>query len=242
MIRLPFHKIRFHSTAFLPIYYLIVIGLLGFVVLLQLFMSFQVMAFNSRPAPSLVQMVDGKVIKTSSVAADFRTPEVINNVVQNWATLTLSWSGLLPNGSPDPGIDAGGSQIPTSTWTVSFLLSEDFRQNFLEKLAAVHARVRGQQAQTALQILHISEPKVIATSPNKWQVNLISNLLLIRGGTVETFLPFNKKIFLQTVPLPTKELSSVTSPIQKVVEAAREAGVEIYKIQDLPPETDFSNP
>lgn len=232
-MRLPFQKIKFHSTTFLPIYYLIVIGLLLFLTLLTLFNGVQLSALKNKPAPSLVQMVDGKVVKTAPVDANYRSPEVIKRVVQDWAVMTMSWSGKLPNGSPDPGVEFNGVRVPTVTWTASFILSEDFRRKFLEKLYQISNRVAQDGAQTALSIVHITSPKPISNT-GQWRVDVISNLLIFQGNKQESFLPFNKQIYLSTVPLPTNSLTEINSPIQKAVEAAREAGLEIYRIEDLP--------
>ncbi len=233
-MRLPFQKVSFSSTAFLPVYYLFNAGMLGFLAFFTLINTFQIASLRNKPAPSLVQMVDGKVYKVNPADADYRSPEVLKRLVQDWATLTLTWSGQLPDGKPDPGRDINGSKVPTSAWEASFVLSEDFRAKFLESLSQISSKVGQQRGRTALQIQQISLPKLIANHPNQWQVDIVANILIVNPGYQESFIPFNKRIFLQAVPLPTKSLQDVSTPLQKIVERCREAGLEIYKIQDLP--------
>lgn len=214
--------------------------------LLGLFVGFfngvQANILVRKPVPVLVQLVDGRALKVAPEEALHREPQVIDRLVREWSTLTLNWSGKFPNGDPDRGMNVGGGKkIPTSPWVASFILSEDFRSGFLKYLAEnwVKPGVFEGQIQTALQVEQIRQPKSVIDKqgrplPGHWQVEMVANLLEFDlAQPIGTPSTFNKRLFLRAVPPPLYPLIDTGSEIQKAVYKLRQAGLEIYHIEDL---------
>ena len=232
-IQIPFKKQRFRSSNILPLFLLAMFFIQVLLLLLVFFNGVQISKIANRPAPALVQLIDGQVLKVAPAAANHRESVVIDRLVREWATLTMNWSGRFPNGEPDPGVDVGNGKAPSSAWVASFVLSEDFRGGFIKQIAQmVPTGVFEGRTQTVLQIEHISWPQLL--SPGQWQVNIVANLLTIDlAKPIGQPIEFNKQIFLQAVPPPLYPLSDGGSELQKAVYKLRQAGLEIFQIEDL---------
>ncbi len=217
------------------------LAILGGVITLMLMMFFtgiQLSALSHNPAPSLVQLVDGQVLQVGAAQANSREPAVISRLVHQWATLTYNSSGKLPNGDADPGIDVGDNQkVTTASWEAAFVLSDDFRREFLKGMAELMAKIPAYQVfqgqkQTVLKLDEQLSPRSIGSG--KWEVDLISHLLVLDvGQPLGEPVTINKKIFLRAVPPPLYPLKYALSVLQRAVYALRETGLEIFLIEDL---------
>ncbi|MGB3656263.1 MAG: hypothetical protein WBA41_34315, partial [Rivularia sp. (in: cyanobacteria)] len=124
------------------------IHLITFFLLILLIGSYS--QLNKKPPPSLVQLETGKGIKLAPLGNVERTPQVVSRFVSDTMTLMMNWSGNLPpttieeNAKPikDKGVNIGerglrGSKVTSGAWQASYALSEDFRKDFLKKLASI---------------------------------------------------------------------------------------------------------
>lgn len=206
--------------------------------LMVFFTGIQLSALSHEPPPSLVQLVNGEVLQVGAKPANSREPAVISRLVHQWGTLTYNWSGKLPNGDSDPGIDIdSGQKVTTAVWEAAFVLSDDFRREFLKGMAGLMAKIPAYQVfqgqkQTVLKLDEELSPRSIG--PGKWEVDLISHLLVLDvGQPIGDPVTINKKIFLRAVPPPLYPLKDALSALQQAVYALRTTGLEIYLIQDL---------
>lgn len=220
-------------------------------VLVILFGELYLMARLSRkPAPSLVQLVDGRAIQTAPQGHLERTPETIRRFLNETMTLMFSWSGTLPpetveeakSPKPDSGVlvqnkQMRGNRVTTATWEASFALAEDFRKPFVEKLATLTPDSVFDKKGTKglLVIRRIGEPQAIA--PGKWKVAVIANLILFSSqDRVGSAIPFNKEVFVAATTPPTQPLAEKADGLEQIVYRTRQAGLEIYAMRDLPKE------
>ena len=198
---------------------------------------------SNKPPPTLVQSADGSVMRVSPLASHERTPEVIQRFTGETLSLLMNWSGRLPaktveeaqNVQRDPGVPVktakGDRKVSSAAYQASFALSEDFRKEFLQKIAELTPpEVFAGQAQVLLVPREVGIPEKIGEG--RWKVKLIANLLTFRGGdNVGTPLAFNKEIFLQSVDSPQPPQES--TDLAKAVYQIRQSGLEIYSIRDL---------
>lgn len=201
---------------------------------------------SKKPAPSLVQMIDGQAIQVAPMAHLDRTPETIRRFVSDTMTLMFNWSGTLPPETveearlpkKDPGVPVktakGETKVATATWQASFALSETFRSDFVQKVAEMMpADVFGDSStQVLLVVRRVSDPEEV--EEGKWKVDLVSNLIVFnRGDRMGKAIAFNKEIFLMAVDPPAQPLGENASPLEQVAYRVRQAGLEIYAIRDL---------
>ncbi|WP_083636832.1 hypothetical protein [Leptolyngbya sp. 'hensonii'] len=226
---------------------ILAIGTLSLHVLICLFMLLLYGAYSRlsrKPVPTLVQLADGRAIKTAPLDAQERTPDTVRNFVATTLTLMLNWSGKLPPQTGeeartpklDPGIpihtlQAGERRVATATWQATFALSERFRPEFLQKLAELTPPgVFTGSTQVALVPLEISYPKKVAVG--KWKIKLVANLLVFNArDNVGKAIPFNKEIFVQAIDTPNPPPETTT--LAQAIYTVRQAGLEIYAIRDL---------
>lgn len=241
MHRLPFDRPRFHSSNFIPLTQLAILAIAILLLLMVFYMGMQLSALARKPPPSLVQLVDGQVLQVAPAPTDYREPGVVSRVAQEWETLTYNWSGKLPNGKADPGINIGkGKKVTTATWDAAFLLSEDFRREFLQGIAEIvppeifECPDRGVcQLQTVLQIDQLLPPKPIGQG--QWSVDSIGHLIAFNlSQPIGEPMPINKRIRLKAIPPPRYPLEKGLSPLQQAAYHLRKAGVEIFLIEDIP--------
>jgi len=234
-MKLPFPSTRFPSRNFLPLFVLLSVTLQFLLLLLLLFQGIQLTRLENQPPPSLVQMVDGRVLKVAAAAPNERSPEVLTRLVKQWATMTFNWSGQLPSGEPDPGVEVKDDlKIPTAAWAASFMLSEDFRVGFLESLADYTAAGLFKPNQTTVLQFQppLLEPEPLA--PGQWKVSFVANLLVFeKGQPLGKPTPINKTVYLRVAPQPEFALPEEASEIQKAVYAMRDSGLQIYQVEDF---------
>lgn len=204
----------------------------------------------SRPPAPAVQMVDGSVIKVTSLQGDDRPASVVRDFVVSTLGGLLTWRSTLPpqtaeelkNPQPDPGIEVitnGGSavgRVSTGTWKAAFGINSSFRANLLATIARM-----GQQAGVTsgtAQVVWV--PRTITVKgkvENCWNVNVISDLNIVNvAGTSGKSIPFNKEVKVCTTTVLRKTEAEKLYPQPGLADAAIEArasGLEIVSITGL---------
>ena len=224
-------------------------GVLLFLLFIQFIFLYRI---SSRPVPTLVQLLDGRAIQVKETEMLQRSPETIRRFVSETMTLMFDWSGNLPpetveearSPQSDPGVPIeikGGKdgRVTTSSWEASFALSEDFRRGFIERVADLTPSgvfSENRQSQGVMVLKRVSMPEEIA--PGEWKVILISNLYLFSSNDqAGSNIPYNREIYVRAVDPPSLPLAEKSSALERVVFRARQSGLEIYKIRDLPRES-----
>lgn len=237
------------SSNVLTLFVLATLGLQGFLFLQTTFNTIWIAKLARRPAPTLVELVDGRSVQVGAEASLYRSPQNIQYFVSQIATMlfsasgTLEGSGAVPKSTLkptlDPGVELSGNsfrgkrKVTTTAWEASFALSEEFRSAFLPELAQITpAGAFNGTTQTVLVINHLSEPEPIEAG--KWKLKMIANLYTFTAGDrVGKAVPVNKDIYVRAVYVTPQPLPDLASEIQRVVYNARAAGLEIYRFGDL---------
>ncbi|NJO64985.1 MAG: hypothetical protein HC836_44800 [Richelia sp. RM2_1_2] len=216
--------------------------LITFFLLILLYGSYS--QLNQKPPPSLVQLETGKAVKVAPLGNTERTPQVVSRFVSDTMILMMNWSGTLPpitveeNAEPlqDKGVDmvergARGNKVTSGAWQASYALSEDFRKEFLQKLASMTPQgVFKGTTQVVLIPLSIQSPTKI--EEGKWKVKMIANLNVFdQTNNLGEVIPFNKEIFVRAVVAPSSPVN--TSDLAALIYQVRASGLEIYAMRDL---------
>jgi len=228
---------RIHSSDILPLAFA---GLSVGAVMLSFSMLWLAVSFNrlaGQKPPTLVQQVDGRTFTARAADAQYREPEVIRQVVSDWAVMTFTW-GKLPGNTESPtdyGIKViSGDRVSAAAWEASFLLAPDFRDAFLSTLAneVIPAGVFEGQVSAVLIPQHISPPQAIGEG--RWQVDLVATRIIFEASNPSgTTLPFNRRITVRAVEPPGSPLITDASEYQKVAYRLLESGVQIEAIQPI---------
>ncbi len=199
---------------------------------------------SKKAPPSLVQLDTGKAVTVAPLGNKERTPQVVSKFVSDTMILMMNWSGTKPPTSVeeatkpvlDPGVGisttgSGTRKIATAAWQAGFALSEDFRKEFLAKLAEITPNgIFKASTQVALVPLEIQTPQKIAEG--KWKVKMVANLIVFdKGNNLGNVIPFNKEIFVQAVEAP--EFPGEKGGVAAIIYQVRSSGLEIYAIRDL---------
>jgi hypothetical protein len=237
-------KRRFDSSDILPLFAIGTLGIQVIVLLLTLGGLVSLSAIARKPAPAMVQLVDGRSVAMEPVDHQTRTPESIRRFLKESLSLMFTWTAKIPaanststtNASAtvnDPGIAIGNGRITTATWQASFSLKEDFRTPFLEQVAKMTPpSVFGSGAQAVLSFESVSDPKPIQTG--EWQVDVVANLLIFDPQHPQGLaIPFNKSIFLRAIEPTTDPLPEQSTPIQKALYQVQQSGLQITEMHDL---------
>ncbi|MDX2244966.1 MAG: hypothetical protein NW224_30185 [Leptolyngbyaceae cyanobacterium bins.302] len=235
------HKRRLDSSDILPLF---AVGTL-FLQVINLFLNsgstVGVWTLAHKPAPAMVQLLDGHSVAMEPIDHNARSPELIRQFVKSSMGLMFKWSTALPaneeTGSNstlrDPGVAIGGKRITTASWQASAVFSEDFRTPFLEEIAKLTPQgVFGGSTQGLLNITSISDPQPIAAG--KWKIDLVAHLMIYDSAhPAGRSIPFNKSIFIRAIEPAIDPLPENSTPIQKAIYQMRQDGLEIIEIQDL---------
>jgi hypothetical protein len=237
---------RFDSSDILPLFALGTLGLQVLILLLVFGNMYNTWSMAHKPAPSMVQLVDGKSVAMEPVDHLARTPEDVRRFVKDTMALMFTWSSKIasngdtantPTNNPatviDPGVPLQNGKVTTASWQSSFALKEDFRTQFLNEVAKMTpATVFGSGAQSVLSFESVSDPKPLKTGT--WQVDVVANLLIFDTAHPQGLaIPFDKSIFVSAVEPTTNPLPDNSTPIQKALYRVQENGLQITEIQDL---------
>lgn len=241
------HK-RFTTNDALGLFALGTFGLhlLTFFVLILLYGAYS--NLSKKAPPSLVQLNTGTAIAVAPLGSKERTPQVVKKITIDTMTLMMNWSGTKPPSTVeeatkpiiDPGVEihttaAGRGKVATAAWQAGFAISEDFRKEFLAKLAEITPNgVFRNTTQVALVPLEIQEP--IKITDGKWKVKMVANLVVFdKGNNLGDIISFNKEIFVQAVEVPEYPVDKISdkNSIAAIIYQMRSSGLEIYAIRDL---------
>jgi hypothetical protein len=239
------------SGNLLTLFVLATLGLQGLLFLQTTFNTLWIAKLARQPAPTLVQLVDGRSIQVGAETSLYRSPQAIQYFVSQIATMLFSASGTV-EGAPavsqkdlkpklDTGVELTGSsfrgkrRVTTAALEASFALSEDFRSTFLPELAEITpVGVFSGTTQTVLVINYLSEPEPIEVG--KWKLKMIANLYIFTGGDrIGKAVPVNKDIYVRAVYVTPQPLPESATETQRAVYNTRAAGLEIYRFGDLAP-------
>jgi len=194
-------------------------------------------------APPRLVVKDGKTMGVIAIGSLERKPETIHNFTKEIFTLMLTWTGHIKgkNGQsfPDPGAtitSLGNKKLPLVAWQSRFALSGNYRLEFMKYLASIipSDAIFNERIDVVFLPGNISTP--IKLEEGHWQVNLVSELLVIKDGETLKRIPFNKKVFLKAVEPPNYQnipIEDAHDAILATVSAIRQPGLEIERIEDL---------
>jgi hypothetical protein len=211
--------------------------------------SFMSSMANRAPSP-VVQMVDGSVIKTTTLQGDDRPTAVVRDFVVSTLGGLLTWRSTLPpqtaeelkNPQFDPGVQVisnnnSGGRVSTATWKASLGVNPSFRTNLLTMIATM-SREAGITESTNNQVVWIPRSVVVKSKNGTcWIVNVVSDMTFI--GTVGTSgksIPFNKEVQVCTSAVLRKTEAEKLYTQPGLADAALEAkasGLEITSISSL---------
>jgi hypothetical protein len=130
----------------------------------------------------------------------------------------------------DTGVQLKNGKVTTSTYNSSFGLSEDFRQEFLDiRSKDTPPGVFTGNIQQLLLVEHLSKPQAVGRG--KWKLDMVAQLLLLRGKVKLRAIPFHRTIFVRSVEIPT--LPPKPTKLEQIIFEARKEGLEIYLIKEL---------
>jgi hypothetical protein len=227
---------KFNSSDILPLAFLILASgqaVFAFT-LIWLGVSFSKLA--DQPPSTLVQQVDGRAFTVRAEDHWYREPEVIRKTVSDWSMLTFSW-GKAPGKqgtAQDEGVEVKDDRVPTSAWEASFLLTPDYRDAFLEKLAAdvVPADVFTGKVSGVLVIQTISPPQALGAG--RWRVDMVATRILFDVANPSGIsIPFNRTFYLTAIDPPRNPLKEDATEYQRVVYQTLAAGLQIEEIRPL---------
>ena len=233
----PINLPPIHSSDILPMAFAgLSVGVLMLSVS-QFWLAVSVSRLSNRQAPTLVQQVNGQAYTVRPADYRYREPEVIRKAVSDWAMMTFTW-GQLP-GDRQPPVDdgvkvAGGKRIPTAAWEASFMLAPDFRDAFLQTLAAevIPEGVFDGRVSAVLIPQHVSPPEAIGDG--RWQVDLIATRILFdEANPSGTTIPFNRRVTLQAVDPPNTPLIPEATDYQQVAYRLLEGGLQIQELRPI---------
>lgn len=194
----------------------------------------------NKPAPTLVQQVDGRAFTVRPADVHYREPEVIQRLVSDWAVMTFTWGSLPGEEAPqvEEGIEVvGNERVTESAWEASFILTTDFRDTFLQQLATKVTPPAVFEGQVSAVIIpqQISPPQVV--SEGLWQVDLIATRILFDANNPSgTTIPFNRRFYVRAIEPPGIPLIDNASHYQQMVYRLLESGLQIEEIRPLNPE------
>lgn len=230
------------SDNLLPLFVVISLALSAVNLLLLLSLAVATVRVAGRPAPRLVQLVDGRSVLTEPMGHLERSPETIRMFTRNALSMMFTWRAVtqvsdatgVAQPTVDPGVDIDGNlKVTTKSWQSSFAFSEDFRGPFLAAVAGMTPEdVFANKAQSVFNIESLSEPVLV--SEGEWLVDVVANLIIFDQASPRgRAIPFNKTIRVRAIEPPSDPLASDASPIQQAVYQVRTAGLEITEMTEL---------
>jgi hypothetical protein len=240
-------KVNKGSGGFTALLALLSVGFSGLALILHIVVVGSIINIAKKPAPSLVQLVDGQAIEVAAIDSNDRSLKTIQSFTTESLTMLMSWTNELPvaNGEPkviDQGSlvktkDGSDKRITTSTFQSSFLLSDDLRDEALKILADMTPpEVFGGTVKTSLKYQHVTIPVPVDNNQGgKWKINVIATLIKYQQGRGDTVqIPFNKEVIVRAVdtpPLPKG--GKFANEIEAVIYSIRRSGLEIVSMKDI---------
>jgi hypothetical protein len=234
-----------------PVRIVVILLLIGhLIVLIQLHGILKsVKTIAGQPPATMMQLLDGRVLQAQAFDFQYRTPQVIEGFVNQWAMMMFTW-GKIPDSS-GKGItnDIGHSinlphgkgtvskQVPTAAMTAGLMLTDDngFRINYMAQIAELVSRVSGVLQGTQETQLQIS--KIISTpqkEPGIWDVQLVSWIRVTDSrGNISQPIENNLKLTVAAIPAPQYPLDTGLSPLQQAIYRMSVSGLMITDIKGV---------
>ena len=241
---------RVGQKSFMAILLIANLGLSGLVGLLTLSTLSYTRHLAKKPAAALVQLTDGTSIRVKETPNPDREPEVIRKFVTDSLIYLMNWSADLPTAEPtskfdatatapkDTGIevtldDGFSRKVTTPAWQASFTLEEEFRTEFLEKLATMTPEdIFAGHKEVVLKIREVGYPEV--QESGSWSVDMVADLMVYSPQTpTGKAVPFNKRIYVQSIEVPPPPAPDTLTPLASAIYAVRLSGLEITGMRDL---------
>ena len=227
-----------NNKSLLAILQLAILGFSGVTLLFVMFLTVRVNRIVNRQ-PTFVQLTNGETVYMSERERNYRRPEVIRQVVNDWTILSFNWDGTLPGSDePDEGVAVDGvrGQVPFSVSIASFLLEPEFGSEMLQLFATeiVPSGVFNGELRQVMTIEHISDPRQIAEG--RWEVDIVSTRRLLdrRNGSQQA-IPWNRTYTLQAVEIPSSPLGEAASRVEQLVYDTQSSGLQIIDIVPFDP-------
>jgi hypothetical protein len=237
-LKLKQARLKIDSSDVLPLAFLglSIASVCSAIAILWLAISFSKLV--NKPSPTLVQQVDGKAFVVRPEEHNYREPELIRKTVSDWAVMTFSWGTVAdskPSKQKDSGVDVGGrKKVPRSTWEASFLLTPDFRDAFLDKLAkdVIPAGVFDGKVSQVFVPQSVSPPQ--AAGVGRWKVDMVATRILFDGVNPSGHaISINRTFYVRAIDPPTTPLKENANEYQRVVYQMLAAGLQIEEIRPL---------
>lgn len=203
-----------------------------------------------KPAAALVQRTDGTSISVAETPNYEREPEVIRKFVTDSLIYLMNWSADLPATEPTSKFDATATspqdtgievtledgftkKVTTPAWQASFTLEEEFRTEFLQKLATMTPEdVFAGHKEVVLKIREVGYPEDQDTGA--WSVDIVADLMVYSPQTpTGKAVPFNKRIYVQSIDVPPPPAPEALTPLASAIYAVRLSGLEITGMRDM---------
>lgn len=232
-----FSKLAGGGIKWTPLFSLASLCLQIIAIFLLMFQGAAVVAVSNKPAPTLVELADGRAISVRAIASHDRSADAIDRFVRGAMTGLFSWSGKTLNEKgqliPDQGVEFAnnGLIITEPALVASFALADNYRLILLKEIAAqIPADVFGGKTQVFLDIKHLTDAQKVGEG--KWVVKMIANLLTFNADNkIGTGISFNKKVYLRAIDPPFNLMPK--TPLEERFLELRSSALEIELIKEL---------
>ncbi|MBD2426983.1 hypothetical protein [Phormidium sp. FACHB-1136] len=227
-----------NNKSLLALLQLAILGFSSVTLVFILFLTVRVNRIVNRQ-PTFVQLTNGDTVYISERERNYRRPEVIRQVVNDWTMLSFNWDGTLPGtDEPDEGVAVEGvrGRVPFSVSIASFLLEPELGSEMLQLFATeiVPSGVFTGELRQVITIEDISDPRQIADG--RWEVDIVSTRrLLDRRNGSQRAIPWNRTYTLQAVEIPNSPLGDEASRVEQLVYDTLGAGLQIVDIVPFDP-------
>jgi hypothetical protein len=241
-------KVNKGSSGFMSMLAFASVGFSGLALFLHVIALNMLLDIAKKPAPSLVQLVDGQAIEVGAIDSKDRSLKTVQSFTTESLTMLMGWTNDLPVANGEAKVFDEGSlvktkngdkRITTTTFQSSFLLSDDLRDEALKILAEMTPpEVFEGKVKTSLKYQHVTIPiPVDNKSSGKWKINVIATLIKYQQGRGDTVqVPFNKEIIVRAIDTPSlPKGGKFANEIESLIYSIRRSGLEIVSMKDLEP-------
>lgn len=236
-------KAKFDSRAGLRLLVIFLLGSHALLFIKVFAVGSDVNHLATQPQNTMVQTLDGKTIQAQGMASDYRTPQVVERFINEWATLQYTWGN--DAGTSVQLKDTSGKtalvRLPLAAILASSLITEEngYRESILNQLANQIKELgfeedifQGSQQTTIQKRRIIVIPR---TEPGIWDVKLVSYLQLQdKSGGLTGVTSWNLKLTVVAVPPPLHPVKEDLTPLQRAIYNMNLSGLMIVNIQKSP--------
>lgn len=240
MVPTFFRKLEKRTPNVLPLFVVLNLGLTGLALLLLFLQGATLYSLSRKPAPALVQMVDGKSIVAEPIDWDARTEATICNFIEEILPLLRWESDKLPKQFAEAGENKlvrvpmlRDISVPRINYIASFALSDGFQKAYLQSIPVLRNEYQQKEVkEVVIQISALSPPRKVKDNPRQWTVDAGATLKYFGDGNeLLDIKPYNNRIHLRAVRQP--QFVMEPTPAQRLVNGIRAAGLEITLIEPL---------